>query len=348
MSEMKELKKQWKNHEFAKCYLFYGTETYLVKDYETALTKALLPPGAETMNYDIFEEKRATAAAVMDAAETLPFLNDKRLVVVKNSGFFRKDGRKEESERLKAFLADLPESVCLLFLEEKAEKSNGLYKSVVKFGQAVEFKRPTERELSVWIRKTCKDGGVTIADSVTALFLQTVDQDMENIVRELQKLIAYKGGQGEIQAEDVRAVCTVSLEAKVFDLVRAVAEKKPEKALQIYRDLLMLRESPYMVLSLIARQFRMILQSMLLSQSGMTNDGIAAKLELRDFAVRGYLQQSRRFSPEGWERALKDCLETDLAIKSGRMGEEEAVEFLILRYSRDGLERPVNAFAPAR
>ena len=84
MSEIKELKKQWKNHEFAKCYLFYGTETYLLKDYENTLTKALLPPGAETMNYDIFEEKRATAAAIMDAAETLPFLNDWRLVTVRN------------------------------------------------------------------------------------------------------------------------------------------------------------------------------------------------------------------------------------------------------------------------
>lgn len=335
MSEIKELKKQWKNHEFAKCYLFYGTEAYLLKDYENALTKALLPPGTEMMNYDVFEEKRATAEAIMDAAETLPFLNEKRLVTVRNSGFFQKSGRKEEADRLKEFLANLPESLCLLFVEEKAEKTNGLYKSVVKFGQAAEFKRPAEKELSVWVKKNCRENGVAISDSASALFLQTVDQDMENIERELQKLIAYKGGQGDVRPEDIRAVCTVSLEAKVFDLVRAVAEKKPEKALRIYHDLVLLKESPYMVLSLISRQFRMILQSMLLSRQGMPNDAIAAKLELRDFAVRGYLQQARRFPPEGWERALKDCLETDLAIKSGKMGEELAVELLILRYSQE-------------
>lgn len=335
MSEIKELKKQWKNHEFAKCYLFYGTEAYLLKDYENALTKALLPPGAEMMNYDVFEEKRATAAAIMDAAETLPFLNEKRLVTVRNSGFFQKSGRKEEADRLKEFLANLPESLCLLFVEEKAEKTNGLYKSVVKFGQAAEFKRPAEKELSVWVKKNCRENGVAISDSAAALFLQTIDQDMENIERELQKLIAYKGGQGDVRPEDIRAVCTVSLEAKVFDLVRAVAEKKPEKALRIYHDLVLLKESPYMVLSLISRQFRMILQSMLLSRQGMPNDAIAAKLELRDFAVRGYLQQARRFPPEGWKRALKDCLETDLAIKSGKMGEELAVELLILRYSQE-------------
>ena len=79
---MKTLKKNWRNHEFSRCYLFFGEETYLIREYEAALRKAILPDGAEMMNEDSFEEKRATAAAIMDAAETLPFLNDKRLVIV--------------------------------------------------------------------------------------------------------------------------------------------------------------------------------------------------------------------------------------------------------------------------
>ena len=125
---MKTLKKNWKNHEFSRCYLFFGEETYLIREYEAALRKAILPDAAEMMNEDSFKEKRATAAAIMDAAETLPFLNDKRLVIVRNSAFFQKGGRKEEGEKLKAFLSNLPETVCLLFIEEKVEKNNALYK----------------------------------------------------------------------------------------------------------------------------------------------------------------------------------------------------------------------------
>ena len=247
---MKELKKQWKNGEFGRCYLFFGAETYLIKEYEATLTKAILPEGTEMMNHDIFEEKRATAAAIMDAAETFPFLNEKRLVTVRNSEFFQKSGRKEEGEKLKEYLADLPETVCLLFVEDKVEKTSALYKAVVKHGQAVEFKKPTEKDLGTWIKKMCRDSGVQMSESVLGLFLQTVDHDMENIERELQKLIAYKGEDAEIKAEDIRAVCTISLEARVFDLVKAVAEKRPEKAVQIYRTLLSMKESPYMVLSL--------------------------------------------------------------------------------------------------
>lgn len=330
---MKELKKQWKNGEFGRCYLFFGAETYLLKDYETALEKALLPEGTEMMNHDIFEEKRATAAAIMDAAETFPFLNEKRLVTVKNSEFFQKGGRKEEGEKLKEFLADIPESTCLLFIEEKVEKTSALYKAVVKHGQAVEFKKLTEKDLGTWIKKLCKDNQKQMSESVLGLFLQTVDHDMENIEGELLKLIAYKGEESEIKAEDIRAVCTVSLEARVFDLVKAVAEKRPEKAVQIYRTLLSMKESPYMVLSLITRQFRFILETKLLSESGMTNETIAAKLEIRDFAVKEYLRQSKRFSARVWKDAMKDCLETDLNIKSGKAAEETAVELLIVKYA---------------
>lgn len=330
---MKTLKKNWKNGEFARCYLFYGTESYLIRDYETALTKAILPEGTELMNHDVFEEKRATAAAIMDAAETLPFLNDRRLVTVRNSEFFQKSGRKEEGEKLKAFLADLPESVCLLFVEAKVEKTNGLYKAVAKYGQPMEFKPLTEKELGTWVKKLCKTNGKELSESVLGLFLQTVDHDMENIAGEVQKLIAYKGEETEITAQDIKEVCTVSLEAKVFDLVRAVAEKRTEKAVTIYRNLLSLKESPYMVLSLITRQFRMILETMLLSENGLPNDAIAARLEIRDFAVREYLKQSKRFSAAGWKAALKDCLETEMNIKSGRAGEETAVELLLLKYS---------------
>lgn len=330
---MKELKKQWKNGEFGRCYLFFGAETYLLKDYETALEKALLPEGTEMMNHDIFEEKRATAAAIMDAAETFPFLNEKRLVTVKNSEFFQKGGRKEEGEKLKEFLADIPESTCLLFIEEKVEKTSALYKAVVKHGQAVEFKKLTEKDLGTWIKKLCKDNQKQMSESVLGLFLQTVDHDMENMEGELLKLIAYKGEESEIKAEDIRAVCTVSLEARVFDLVKAVAEKRPEKAVQIYRTLLSMKESPYMVLSLITRQFRFILETKLLSESGMTNETIAAKLEIRDFAVKEYLRQSKRFSARVWKDAMKDCLETDLNIKSGKAAEETAVELLIVKYA---------------
>lgn len=334
---MKELKKQWKNGEFKPCYLFYGAESYLIKNYEKALMDAILPSGSEMMNHDIFEEKRANAGVIMDAAETLPFLNERRVITVRNSGFFQKGNAKEEGEKLIEYFNHLPEYICLLFLEEKVEKNNRLYKAVIKNGQAIEFKTPGEKELAIWIKKECGRHGNTIESGVVQFFLQTVEDDMESMERELQKLLSYKGTQGNIEMDDIKEVCTPSLEAKVFDLVRAVAEEKPERAISIYRNLLLMKESPYMVLSLIARQFRMILISSLLSEEGRANGEIAQKLEIRDFAVKEYIRQAKRFSKEEWEMALEDCLKTDLDIKTGKVAEETAVELLIMKYSSKAL-----------
>ena len=330
---MKELKKQWKRGEFHKCYLFYGTEPYLVKNYEAALVKALLPPGTEAMNSEVLEGKRITAAAIMDAVETLPFFHDKRLVLVRNSGFFCKGAAKEEGEQLLGFMENLPESACLVFVEEKAEKNIRLYKAVAKYGQVAELNALTEKEVLAWLKKSCAKEGVALSDQIAVYLLRMTDNSMDNLEREISKLIAYKEGTGEITKEDVEAVCSVSLEAKIFDLVRAVAEKQTERAVRLYRRLLQQKESPYMVLSLIARQFRLTLESALLSKEGIPNGEIAKRLELRDFAVRDYLKQSRSFRKEQLEAALSDCLQTDLDIKSGKMGEELAVEILLVQYS---------------
>ncbi len=330
---MKELKKQWKQGQFHKCYLFYGSEPYLVKNYEETLVNALLPAGTEGMNFEVLEGKRITAAAIMDAVETLPFFHDKRLVLVRNSGFFCKGTAKDEGEHLLDFMENLPESACLVFVEEKAEKNIRLYKAVAKYGQVVELKPLTEKEMMVWLKKSCGKEGVVLSDAIAIYLLRTTDNRMDNLEREISKLIAYKEGAGEITKEDVDAVCSVSLEAKIFDLVRAVADRQAERAVSLYRRLLLQKESPYMVLALITRQFRLILESALLSKEGLPNGEIAKRLEIRDFAVRDYLKQSKDFRKEQLETALMDCLQTDLDIKSGKIGEELAVEILLIRYS---------------
>ena len=330
---MKELKAQIKNKTFSRCYLFYGTEEYLKKSYETALTKAMIPADAETMNHDYFIEKDAVAAAIMDATETLPFLNDMRLVTVRNSDFFRKGGRKEEGEKLRAWLETIPETTCLLFVEEQAEKSNALYKAVAKMGKVVEFSAPTEKELISWLQKECKAAKTVMTNTEAVSFLRYVGGDMEQLSRELSKLLDYCGGR-TITKEDMEAVCTPSFEAKVFDLVKAVANHRCDQALLLYHRLLDGKESPYLILSMMARQFRFILQANGLSQKGLTNAEIAQQLSVQEFAVREYLRQGKTFAENTLKQAIADCLQTDLDIKNGRISDEAAVELFLIRYSK--------------
>lgn len=118
---------------------------------------------------------------------------------------------------------------------------------------------------------------------------------MENIQMELEKLICYCLDRDVVTAEDVEAVCTTRITNHIFDMVNAIAEKQPQKALQLYYDLLALKEPPMRVLFLIARQCNLLLQTKELKSRGHDNKTIASKIGVPPFAAGKYVAQASHF-----------------------------------------------------
>lgn len=326
---MKELKDDIKKNSFRTCYLFYGPEDYMKRAYAKKIKGVLAPAEVEMMNFDRFEGKKTLAEPIISAAETMPFLSEKRLIIVQNAGFFQA-GKKAESERLADYIQKIPDTTCILFLENDIDKRSRLYKAISKYGYTVEFKVQDEKSLVIWISREVKKRGCTIENNISAYLLRTVGSDMEAIEKEVEKLVTYKKQGEEIQREDIEAVCTKSLEARIFDLVAAIGNQKPETAVIIYRNMLLMKESPIMVLSMIVRQFRLILQSKALLAEGMSSQAIAQRLGQRDFIIRDCIKQSGNFTLKSLQKAVNDCLAVDIAIKTGKMEAEMAVEILII------------------
>lgn len=330
---MKDLNKDIKTGKFRTCYLFWGKENYLKKKYEDSIKKAFVQDGSEFMNYDIFEDKKIPASRIIDSLETLPFLAEKRLVLVKDSGLFH-TGRKEDSEKLADYISKIPESSCLLFVEDEIDKRGKLYKSVVKYGFPLEFKTPDEKSLIRWVTDELNKEQIQIEGSTAAYFIRTIESNMEAISSELKKISAYIGKSGNVTKKEIDEICIPSFEAKIFDLVAAIGNKKPDIALEIYRNMILMKESPIMILTMITRQFRLIYQSKLLIQSENGTAEIAQRLGQREFIVRECIKQAKNFSAEKLKKAIEDCLKTDVNVKTGKMGGELAVELLILAYSK--------------
>ena len=137
------------------------------------------------------------------------------------------------------------------------------------------------------------------------------------------------GERKEVTSADIDAVGAKNTETKVFDLVDAMITGKTEKALEIYRNMLAVNESPIMVLSLISRQFRIMLKCKSLSQSGYSENDMAAKIGVNPYAAKIALRQSRSFGYDIIEQMLNRCIETDYSIKSGALNAETGVELVI-------------------
>ena len=330
---MDELKKDLKSKSYKRMYLLFGEENYLKNYYRSKFEDNILEEAFKMMNLDTFESKATSAQSIIDSAYTAPFMSDHRLIIIKDSGLFA-TGRKDDTEKLAISLSDIPISSIIIFIEESVDKRNKLYKEVSKIGFPAELKIPKEIELVKWVVELFKKGEKTISRDCAMTLLRTVTYDMDTIVLEVDKLINYKGDTKEITEEDIKSVCTKSLDAKIFELVKAVGEKNLEKSLDIYSNLIVMKEQPLMILAMIARQFRLMVQCKDLAAKGNNVDNIATKLGIRGFVVRDCIKQGEKFKFSTLISAINECLEIDLNIKTGKTNAKLAVEIFLIKYSK--------------
>lgn len=324
---MKSIDEDIKNGSYQKVYLLYGEETYLKRQYRDKLKQALSTPG-DTMNAAFFEGKDINPGEIIDLAETMPFFADRRLIMLENSGVF-----KSASEELAAYMKEIAETACFVFVEEEVDKRSKMYKAVKAAGRIVEFPRQPEAVLTRWVLSRLKREEKKITQPVLQLFFTKTGNDMENIDRELEKLFCYTMHREIITAEDVEAVCVTQTTGKIFEMVNAIAEKKQRQALNLYYDLLALKEPPMRILFLIARQFQILLQVKELSRQGYDNKFIASKAGIPEFTVRRNQGQARQFSGKQLREAVEDCVQAEEDVKTGNMNDRMSVELLIIKYS---------------
>lgn len=324
---MKTLIEDLKNKTFKRVYLLYGEEAYLKKLYKEKLKDALLAP-EDTMNLNIYEGRGINVREVISQADTMPFFADRRLLLIEGSGMF-----KSASPEMAEYIPKIPEETCIVFVEDEVDKRGKLYKAVKKVGRAVELGRQDEKTLMNWVLTILRREKRQITSATMELFLSKTGNDMELIGNELEKLLCYTLGREVIAAEDVEAVCANRTENKIFEMINAIAQKQQKKALDLYYDLLALKEPPMRILYLITRQFNLLMQVKELKGQGFDQAGIASRLGVQSFIIRNYLRQAERFTQEQLREAVQECVETEEAVKTGRMGDSMSVELLIVKYS---------------
>lgn len=325
---MKTIDNDIKAGDLKHAYLLYGEEQYLIRQYRDKIIKASVSEG-DTMNFTAFSGDGINPKEIIDLAETLPFFADSRLILIEDSGFFKKS-----PEELADYFAEVPKTTRFLFVEKDVDKRSKLYKALTKMGNAVEFKQQTEEILSRWVGSRIKKEGKNITRDAYNLFIQKTGTDMENIDKELEKLICYCLEKEIIEPADVEAVTTEQISNKIFEMVDAISTHQQKKALELYYDLLALKEPPMRILFLITRQFQILLTVKVMTNKGFGNKDIAAKAGCPEWAVKKYQSQARSYSVEQLRGALEQGGSYEEAVKTGKMNDQMAVELFLIEYSK--------------
>ncbi len=325
---MQEIRKNCTDKNFHRAYLICGDEAFLRLQAQKMLLEAL---GAEegSMNFLTFEGAKTEPAVVIDACETLPFFADYRVVLVSDSGWFAKS-----CEEMADYLPTIPETTVLIFNERTADKRVKSYKAMAKAGHIAECVMPQEPELVRWVGGILKENGWSMKREAWPLFYERTGADMSRMKNELDKLLAYTMESKEITPADVEAVCSRRLEDRVFEMLEAMARGDKDRMLFLYEELLLQKEAPQRILSLIGRQFLQMYGVRQLRGERMRDTDIAKQLGMRDFAVAKTARLAMAYPMERLKQLMEQAAEDDARSKSGRLDAQIAVETLLLEGCR--------------
>ncbi len=317
-----------KSGEYKNIYLISGSEEYIKTLRSKQLIKRLAPE-ADDMNLTDFDGKKTEAESIISILDTLPFFAERRVVVVRDSGYFKKG-----CEELENYISSMPDTTYLIFIEKEVDRKRKLYKYVSEHGRAVEYEPLDEAGLRLYVVPMLEKRGKTMRGNTFSYLVSRTGTDLVRIMNELDKLAAYCGERTEITADDVDRLVHRQLEEQVFALTDALAEKKLHAALDVYYEMLELKTPPMRIISLLSGQYNSLLQVKELRMKGMDEAGIAKKSGMHPYAVKQRARTAGRFSARELKERLIKCVEAEEAVKQGRKPPELAAEMLIVELGR--------------
>ncbi|MBQ4284313.1 MAG: DNA polymerase III subunit delta [Lachnospira sp.] len=323
---MKIISDHIKTGEYKSVYLIHGEEAYLRKQYRDKLRVAIIDD--DSMNYSYFEGEKLSVREIIDIGNTLPFFSDHRLIIIEDSGFL-----KSSNEELADYIRNMPDYLIIVMVETETDKRNKVYKAISEVGYVCEMKPQTTATLEKWITGMLKDEKKVIEKAAVERMLQKTGAGMDIIKSEMDKLITYCMDKDVITVADVEAVCTTQTTSHIFDMIAAIASKRQQQALNLYYDLLTLKEPPMRILYMLVRQFNGILQVQDEMSYGKGNADIAKAMGVAPFIVGKYMTQAKYFTREQLKQALADCADIEERVKNGRINDKMGVELMIIKYS---------------
>lgn len=272
------------------------------------------------------------------ACDALPFLGDKRVVVVK--GILGRFGDKDADESqaksavaeyvkaLKEYLPQAPDSTVLIFVERRKLGASALANALKGGSTVEEYSVPTGDALAAHVANRAKEQGIAMDREAASLLARAVADDPRRLEPEMEKLLAYSAGEDRLTAADVRRMVEIPLEVAIWDMTDAMFAHDAAASLGALRTLLERGQPPQQVMGAVASQVRNLVVAE--EYKGRSPESLAKEAGMKPFVARKSLGALRNFRPGEPRRVLSALTRLDLATKTGKAELSSALEFLVV------------------
>ena len=321
-------------------HVIYG-DSFLVAE---RLRQVKVEAGAADLmdsNRHVVSAGQARPEEVLAMCNSLPFLDTMRLVEIEgvlatqqSSGRSRGSGRRSASAsgawtQLVDAVPDLPDTTVLIFVDGDVQQNNPLLRSLSEHCAVHREATPNAQALLQWIKQRAEDKGSGITPPAMQVLAELVGGDLWTIDRELEKLSLYATGRS-ITDSDVRAMVPYAQEANIFAAVDSIMDSRPGPALRSVMQLMEDGQEPLYIIAMIERQLRLIALARDLTDRGVAQPDLGRRMGANsDFVVRKTLGQARRLTLPQIRSRYRRVLESDLAIKQGRLEPALSLQLLV-------------------
>lgn len=321
----------------APIYLLYGTESFIIKHLKEKIIHVALSHDERAFNLGVYDMNEEPLDLALEDADTLPFMGEKKVIIIENPLFLTSDPKKQNVEhnmdKLAAYLKQpSPTAVCIFIGEfEKLDKRKKIVKQLEEAADVRECVALTEEKLYRWLQEEAEKQQAYYTKEAHELLMAMVGDDLAILTNEMQKLALYVGEGGTIDRHVVEQLASRTLESNVFTMVNRIMDRKLEDAYQMLEDLLKQKEDPIKLTALVTRQIRLAFQAEVYRREGYSPSQVASRLKLHPYAVKMAWKQGERLGRERLKRALIFCADMDDALKTGKIDKVVGIQMLFER-----------------
>lgn len=317
-------------------YLFTGTSEIFIKNRMNRIIQSFNKYEYTIIKYDM---ETTSLSTVLSDAITVPFLEELKIIILKNPKFLTKSATSTKDE-IKAMLKYLksPCDSTLLIIDATntvINQSNEIYKMLKNVARIIDYPNPEEIELKGWIVRSFDANGIDIKDDALTLLLEYIGDDQARLSQEIDKLSSYVGKGGTIRKEDIKLLVPKNINNEIYLLIKAIINHDLALTNQIYDNLITHTKDSLSIFSLISNKFKELLSTYRLLKYGYSQSDIAKFYNVSTGKAYYIVQEARAFKLSDLEFYIDKLAELDYQIKSGKLDKTIGLELLLLKLPKE-------------
>lgn len=335
----KKIDKDIKSNSVKNLLLLFGREEFLIHWAVDTLVRKYVNEACRDMDFSRLDGATITFGQIRNDCETLPFLSERRVVLISDfkliEGVKTKGFDEEEERKLADYLKHVPDNCLLIITSGGADKRKKIFKSISESGSVYEFGELDEKSLKSYIEKRFREAGKTARPSVVAELIaasgyydKDTDYTLYNLENDIKKAVAYNEG-AEIGMEAVKSTVSGNMDTDVFAMIDSLGRGRKEEAYQMLHNLLVSGEQVFKLLALLCSHFEIILSVKEMREEGKSFAEMKDILDIHEFRIKKAAAFGERYTVPHLRKVLQKTYEIDKSIKTGLLEPSLALELFI-------------------